>query len=58
MSNIDEQKIKEAKEKLACHIVPPSMRTAEHSSGSSSETAYVPKPGEKVRLTQMTTAGG
>lgn len=57
MSNtIDENKLREAKEKLACHIQPPNAHAV--SAGSSCGTSYVPQAGEKVKLTQMTTAGG
>ena len=47
MSNttIDEKKLAEAKEKLACHIEPPKPRTEIRDDG-------------RVLLTQMTAAGG
>jgi hypothetical protein len=47
MSNkIDEEKLKSAKEKLACHIEPPKKSAPDASQNGS------------VRLTEMTTAGG
>ena len=62
-NEIDEKKLKEAKEKLACHIRPP-----EHKSESSSQTAsscgtsgvqadFIDENGN-VLLTRMTSAGG
>lgn len=47
MSNqIDDEKLKKAKEKLACHIEPPKARV---------QGAPV---AEQIRLTEMTAAGG
>lgn len=65
-SNYDENKIAEAREMLACHIMPPGSRGINNSSEESSEksadkgglqTDYIDEKG-KVLLTQMTTAGG
>ena len=53
-NNIDENKLREAKEKLACKIEPPKKVTNE--CGSSS--CAVGASSEQVKLTQMTTAGG
>ena len=50
-NNIDENKLREAKEKLACKIEPP--KKAATGCGASSCAS-----GEQVKLTQMTTAGG
>ena len=50
----DENTIAEAKKKLACKIVPPEM-TGESVSGGQCDAD---KASGKVRLTQMTTAGG
>jgi len=82
MSNIDEEKLKEAKAKLACHIEPPkgsayakmlaeqeqkseesqakTVRSSAESSCavSSCGTSDLPSAGEKIRLTEMTSAGG
>jgi hypothetical protein len=49
---IDKEKLNEAKARLACHIEPPK------SSGSSCSTGPVPSSGERIRLTEMTSAGG
>ncbi len=69
-NKIDIEKIKEAKAKLACHIEPPkgsafaAALAAENNSGEKAETgsscgaAAAPAPGEKIRLTEMTSAGG
>lgn len=47
MSNqIDDEKLKKAKEKLACHIEPPKAK------------AQGSPVAEKIRLTEMTAAGG
>ena len=51
-NRIDEEKLKAAKEKLACKIEIPK------STGSSCSSGYIPVPGDKIRLTEMTTAGG
>ena len=82
MSNIDEEKLKEAKAKLACHIEPPkgsayarmlaeqekkaeekpALKTESAADSScavsSCGTADVPAQGEKIKLTEMTSAGG
>lgn len=78
MSNkIDEQKLKAAREKLACHIEPPKgsayaemlakanagNNTTEPSgdaetASSCSAPVNIPVKDGKVRLTEMTTAGG
>jgi hypothetical protein len=52
-NTIDKEKLNEAKAKLACHIEPPKS-----SASSSCSTGPVPAQGGKVRLTEMTTAGG
>lgn len=62
-SNIDENKLREAKEKLACHIQPPSAHAtaaqpALEEVSSCGSACSVAMPSEKVRLTQMTSAGG
>ena len=68
-NKIDSEKIKEAKAKLACHIEPPkgsafAAALAENNAGEKAETgsscgtAAAPAPGEKIRLTEMTSAGG
>lgn len=47
MSNmIDDEKLKRAKEQLACHIEPPKPGQP------------VPSASERIRLTEMTAAGG
>ena len=60
----DERKIEEAKAKLGCKIEPPGKAGDSHSTdqgagascdGGQSEIDFA---SEKVRLTQMTTAGG
>ena len=60
-NTIDEKKLAEAKEKLACHIVPPSQRTesqsASHASSGGAQTNFIADDG-RVLLTQMTAAGG
>jgi hypothetical protein len=43
---IDNEKLREAKAALACHIEPPK------------KPADVPTQGDKIRLTEMTSAGG
>lgn len=74
MSNIDDKKLQEAKAKLACHIEPPkgsayakvlaeqgnaAESAAESSCAvSSCGTDSVPRKGDKIRLTEMTSAGG
>ncbi len=62
-SNIDEQKLIEAKEKLACHIQPPSAhasaaKNVQEDASSCGSACSAAMPSEKVRLTQMTSAGG
>ena len=52
-NNIDPEKLKEAKAKLACHIEPPGTP-----SGRSGSPGTVAARNDKVRLTEMTTAGG
>jgi len=58
-NNIDEKKIQEAKEKLACKIGPREEHKPAADTGScgSSSCAVAPSA-SSVRLTQMTTAGG
>ncbi|MBR0399630.1 MAG: hypothetical protein IJH95_02280 [Mogibacterium sp.] len=58
-NKISEEKLKEAKEKLACHIQPPGQSS--HAAGSSAVTAAEEPfidPDGTVHLTRMTTAGG
>ena len=62
-NKITEEKLKEAREKLACHILPPGAHaetpeeeTAGSSCGTSPDCAVSAEG--KVRLTQMTSAGG
>ena len=64
MSNdIDEKKLNEAKEKLACHIEPPkqkaetSTQPASSCSISGAQADFIDGNG-KVLLTRMTSAGG
>ena len=65
MSNeISEEKLKEAKEKLACHIRPPehksensSSQAASSCSSSGAQADFIDENG-KVLLTRMTSAGG
>jgi len=65
MSNeINEEKLKEAKEKLACHIRPPehksessSSRTASSCGTSGAQADFIDENGN-VLLTRMTSAGG
>ncbi len=67
---IDDEKLREAKAKLACHIEPPKGSPyaemlaqsgldsdAPEETVSSCGTA-APVQGEKIRLTEMTSAGG
>ena len=59
-NNISEEKLRAAKEKLACHIEPPGSHAAhatQQEQGSSCGIAAIPQGG-KVRLTEMTSAGG
>ena len=59
----DDKKLKEAKEKLACHIEPPkqkadsSARPASSCSISGAQADFIDENG-KVLLTRMTSAGG
>lgn len=60
-NNISEEKLREAKDKLACHIQPPGQ--AAHTDGScGQDTAAAGEsfidPDGTVHLTRMTTAGG
>jgi hypothetical protein len=78
---IDDEKLREAKAKLACHIEPPKgsayaemlaksglasdvpvreeVSVSDASCGGAScNTSYMPAQGEKIRLTEMTSAGG
>ena len=64
MSNeINDEKLKEAKEKLACHIEPPkhksesSSQTASSCSISGASADFIDENGN-VLLTRMTSAGG
>lgn len=58
-NTIDEEKLKAAKEQLACKILPPGSHHSKSGSSSSSATSQSPfGPDGKVKLTQMTTAGG
>jgi hypothetical protein len=65
MSNdfIDDQKIIEAKEKLACHIQPPKPKSSSETKAVSCagtpirEADFIDENG-KVLLTRMTSAGG
>ena len=63
-SEIDEKKLKEAKEKLACDIEPPVKKAessgsqAASSCGSSGAQADFIDENGKVLLTRMTSAGG
>ena len=57
---IDEKKLAEAKEKLACHISPPGERKASSESSAVAggpQTDFIDENG-KVLLTRMTAAGG
>ena len=61
--NTDEKKLKEAKEKLACHIEPPHQRAgggaqpASSCSSAGGQADFIDENG-KVLLTRMTSAGG
>ena len=65
-SKVSEEKLQEAREKLACHILPPSERPLPHetegdtasSCGSSGSSCDFIDPSGRIRLTQMTSAGG
>lgn len=65
-TNITDEQLREAKAKLACHIEPPGQHrtadTEQTSAPGASCTAADASRGmgadNKVRLTQMTTAGG
>ena len=62
-NEIDEKKLKEAKEKLACHIEPPKKTESSGAQSASScgvsgaQTDFIDENG-KVLLTRMTSAGG
>lgn len=56
--NIDDNKLREAKEKLACHIEPPKAHAAPSTESSCGTSAPAFMDGDKVKLTQLTTAGG
>lgn len=53
---ITEEKLKAAKEKLACHIQPPGQSS--HASGAAAAEEPFIDPDGTVHLTRMTTAGG
>jgi hypothetical protein len=78
---IDDEKLREARAKLACHIEPPKgsayaemlaksglasdapvkdeVSVSDASCGGAScSTSDIPAQGEKIRLTEMTSAGG
>ena len=61
--DINDEKLKEAKEKLACHIEPPkqkaerSSQPASSCSTSAAEADFIDENGN-VLLTRMTSAGG
>ena len=65
-SAINDEKLKEAREKLACHIEPPKQRVADSadsaqpasSCGISGAQADFIDDNGKVLLTRMTSAGG
>ena len=62
---VTEEKLIEAKEKLACHILPPGTHSAADTGTAATQTAmsatgqrdFIDSTG-RVLLTQMTTAGG
>ena len=63
-NEIDEKKLKEAKEKLACHIRPPEHKSesrgsqaASSCSASGAQADFIDENGN-VLLTRMTSAGG
>ena len=64
-NEINEEKLAEAREKLACHIEPPKQHKAESESAqpasscgiSGSQADFIDETG-KVLLTRMTSAGG
>ena len=83
MNNIDPEKLKAAKEKLACHIEPPKGSAYAEALAKSGAVSAAPyensaetcdisasggscgapahdnnKTGDKIRLTEMTSAGG
>lgn len=63
-NEISDEKLKEAKEKLACHIEPPEKKAESSGSqpasscGSSGAQADFIDENGKVLLTRMTSAGG
>ena len=69
-NKIDDEKIKQAKAKLACHIEPPkgsayaealaanSVQNGPAAAASSCGISDAPPQGGKIRLTEMTSAGG
>ena len=63
-NELNEEKLKEAKEKLACHIRPPENKSENSSSqpasscGSSGAQADFIDENGNVLLTRMTSAGG
>ena len=70
-NNVTDEKLKEAKAKLACHIEPPKgspyaemlaqngiSSDAPAETAASCGTTAAPVQGEKIRLTEMTSAGG
>ncbi|MBR2705850.1 MAG: hypothetical protein IKE74_01260 [Mogibacterium sp.] len=63
-NEIDEKKLKEAKEKLACHIEPPKKnaessgpQAASSCGGPGAQADFIDENGN-VLLTRMTSAGG
>lgn len=54
---LDEKRIEEAKEKLACHIEPPGSRSHNSEKPNKPMAAALDIDG-RVRLTQLTDAGG
>ena len=56
-ANIDEDKLRAAKEKLACHIQPPNAHAVQ-TAASCSVPQAAEVASDRVRLTQMTSAGG
>lgn len=65
-SNIDSDKIREAKEKLACHIQPPGTHSPWADAVAAAESQEAPArrdeeirtSSDRIRLTEMTAAGG
>ena len=63
--SIDEEKLRAAKEKLSCRILPPGSRASHTDATPSPEVSSctplsynVNKTADKIRLTEMTSAGG